>query len=209
MMETASANEADFTELRALAEEGRNRPLLGGRHFVLFGLAIVLASALHAAIVARILAWPPFSIAIVWGVVMGGASIIGRTLPQKTAALSVGNRVERAVWAASGAVLATMALGIFAFAALQLRATGDPASFQLFALMPPITFGVYAIALAASAEAARAAFLKPFAALSIAFLVLTVLLAHSVWQFAAMAAGALVVSVLPGVALLRRDPADG
>ena len=43
----------DLRMMRELAEEGRNRPLLGGREFVLFGCAIALASLLHAAILER------------------------------------------------------------------------------------------------------------------------------------------------------------
>lgn len=173
---------ADLASLRALAEEGRNRPLLGGRHFIVWGCAIAGASLMHMAIATGVLGWPLFSLAIVWAVFTGGAAAITSFVlkvdkPQNT----IGSRVEHEVWKAGGAVLGTTALAILVFAYLQLARSGSPDAFRLFALMPPITFGVYAIALAASAAAAGAAYLKPFAALSVVFLVLTALLANSAW----------------------------
>lgn len=73
------------------------------------------------------------------------------------------------------------------------------------AAMPPLTFGVYAIALNASAAAGdQLARLRPFVGLSIAFLIATVLLAGTAWQLVVVAAGALVCSVWPGLLLLAR-----
>ena len=116
---------------------------------------------------------------------------------------------SREVWRAGGSMLGALAVAIFLFAYMQLRATGSSEAFRLFTLMPPVTFGVYAIALAASAAAARATYLRPYAVLAVAFLVATVLLAASLWQFAAMAVGAFVVSVLPGLSLIHRERAHG
>ena len=197
---------AELATLRALAEEGRNRPLLGGTHFVVWGCAIAIASLTHMAIVTGALPWPPLSLAGVWLALMTGAAIVARVAtksrkPQNT----VGNRVEHEVWRAGGSVLAVTSLAILAFAYLQMGRTGSPDAFRLFAMLPPLTFGVYAIALAASAAAARADYLRPYAALSVAFLVLTTLLAGDVWQIAAQAAGALTVSVLPGFILIRHE----
>lgn len=76
------------------------------------------------------------------------------------------------------------------------------------AAMPPLTFGVYAIALNASAAAGdQLARLRPFVGLSIAFGIGTVLLAGTVWQLMVLAVGALVCSVWPGFLLLRRERA--
>ena len=199
-----TGGESDLAALRALAEEGRDRPLLGGREFVVFGLAIAFASAVHGAIVAGWLPLPPSALAIVWFVVIGGAVFVTRMTRSGHTAVGVANRVEWEVWRAGGWVLAVLAIGILAHAML----TGVE-GYRLFALMPPVTFGVYAIALAASSAAARADYLRPYAALSVAFVALTVMLASTVWLYWAAAVGALVVSVLPGLTLLRRERTYG
>ena len=197
----------DLARLRALAEEGRIRPLLGGRELVLYGIAIALAAMLHALIGMRVLAWPLWSIAAVWLVIMSATGLVTRAArasedrpaPATTAAL-----VERQVWQVAGATLGTLALSILAYAYLALS-RGDDTGFRLFVLMPPVVFGVYAIAMAASATAAHSDALRPFAVLSIAFLVATTLLAGSAWQLFATALGGIVVSVVPGMLLLRRE----
>ena len=67
-MTAASAPTAqdDLRMMRELAEEGRSRPLLSGRHLLLFGAAIALASLLHGAVLAGIFAWPPIALPIIW-----------------------------------------------------------------------------------------------------------------------------------------------
>ena len=196
---------ADLAALRALAEEGRRRPLLGGRYLVAFGIAIALASAVHGAIAARALLWPMWTIALVWAGAMAAAGLFAGIGRGHRPALDIGNRVEREVWRAAGFVLGGIALSVLAFGYLTLARSGEPVGFLLFAMMPPITFGTYAIALAATIAGAQVPVLRPFAALSIAFMVATVLLAGSLWQFAVMALGALVVSVIPGFLLLSRE----
>lgn len=202
-------SQTDLAELRAIAQDGRNRPLLGGRHFLLFGGAIAIASLIHAGIATRVLDWPLMSISAAWFAAMFGAVLLARTLHRDgKPADTVGHRVEREVWRAGGLVLGAIAVAIFAFAYLAAQ-NGSADGWYLFVLMPPIIFGVYAIALAASSAAARADFLKPYTVLSVGFMVLTVMLSGTVWQFAATAAGAVIVSVLPGLALLRRERAGG
>jgi hypothetical protein len=73
--------------------------------------------------------------------------------------------------------------------------------------MPALTFGVYAIALATSAEVAALDLLKRFAFLSLAFVPITILLAGSYWQFAAVALGIALVSIVPGHIMLAAERA--
>ena len=42
--QSAQAAQDDLRMMRELAEEGRSRPLLSGRHLLLFGAAIALAT---------------------------------------------------------------------------------------------------------------------------------------------------------------------
>lgn len=195
----------DLRMMRELAEEGRNRPLLGGREFVLFGCAIAFASLLHAAILHRLLPLPPMALAVVWFAAMMIAVILSRFMRSGEAKPTTANRVEKEVWRAGGYVIGALALSILANALMGQT----PRGFFLFTLLPPVVFGVYAIAMAASSAAARDTTLRKYAVLSFAFLVLTTLLAGSPAQYLAMAVGALLVSIVPGLELIRRERAGG
>ena len=204
---TDRLDQGDLARLRALAEEGRRRPLLGGDEMIVYGIAIAVAASVHGLIALRILEWPGMAIAGTWFGVMLVASFLARLrAPRGTNGLeTVSSRVERDVWKVSGLFFAVLSVSLFAWALL----SGDPANYVMLALMPPIVFGVYAIAMAASAAAAQAAFLRPYAILAMAFVSLTAFLVGSPWQYGATALGALLVSVVPGLALKRRERTDG
>ena len=199
----------DLRIMRELAEEGRNRPLLGGRDFVIFGVAIAIASLLHAALMHGLLAWPPMALAVIWFGTMMLAVILAGIMRSGSARPTTANRVEMEVWRAGGSVIGTLALSIFAYAMLTLNQAGSDTGFFLFTLLPPVVFGVYAIAMAASSAAARDPTLRGYAIMSIALLVATTLLAGSPTQYLVMAVGAVLVSIIPGIVLLRRERAGG
>ena len=193
--------------MRQLAEEGRSRPLLSGRHLLLFGAAIALASLLHGAVLAGIFAWPPVALPIIWlGLITPAviASRVWRPAPGDCPQ-TIGNKVEQAVWQAGGAFLGGVSLSTLALAYLRREQSGETMTFFLMSMIAPITFGVYAPALAASAAAGRVPALKAYAALAMVFVVASALTAGTAIQFVVMAAGAVVVSVLPGLMLLKRE----
>jgi hypothetical protein len=204
---------ADIARLRAIAEEGRRMPLLGGRHMILWGSVVALASALHGAVLAGILPWPMISAAFIWFGLTGMAALASRSLRMTKhmhgVGNDVGNRVERGVWQMGGALMWLTALGILAAAYWHLHRTGKPELFLLFTMLPPLMFGVYAIALRVASEAASVPQLRPYALLSIGFVPVTLLLAGQVWQFAAMAVGVLLVSILPGRMMIALEGGKG
>lgn len=197
---------ADLARLREIAEEGRRQPLLGGRHLILWGCAIALAALLHWGVAYRYLPWPQIAIAVIWASLVTGTAIAARSplllRPQLRQSIDLGNRVERLIWQYGGTLLALIAASMFAAAMVKLNQSGDDSGFRLFQLMPPLTFGVYAIALRITAEVANVPALKPYALLSLIFAAGTALLAGSMSQLLVAAAGYLVVSVLPGRTLI-------
>lgn len=198
---------ADLARLRDIAEQGRRLPLMGGRHLILWGGVVALASFLHFAVFAQILPWPAVSVAVIWFGLTGLAAIISR-MPiihggAKRARTDVGNRVERAVWQAGGAFLGLSAIAIFAHGYLTLHQDHTALGFALFQMMPALTFGVYAIAMRVSAEIAELQEFKPFAWISLLMAALTIILAGSLWQFVATVIGVITVSIIPGLKLLR------
>jgi hypothetical protein len=198
---------ADLARLRAIAEEGRRMPLLGGRHLILWGSVVALASALHGAVVSQFVPLPMISIAFIWFGLTGLANFISRSFKMGAAHKhnDVANRVERSVWQIGGAVLWLTPIGILAAANLPLQQTGKPFFYLLFATMPSLTFGVYAIALRVAAEVSDIAALRRYALLSLAFVPICLMLVGSVWQFVAMSIGILLVSILPGRMMLALE----
>ena len=197
---------ADLARLREIAEEGRRLPLHGGRYLILWGSAVALATLLHGAVAAQILPLPPMAIAVIWFGLMIGAWLIahfgfGRSM--KASANDIGNRIERTVWQIGGGFLGLIALSIFLSAFITLSQSGNASRFALFTLMPPIMFGVYAIALRVTVEAAALPALKPYALIALVFAAITILLAGQLWQFVVSAIGICIVAIAPGLMLLR------
>lgn len=204
---------ADIARLREIAEEGRRLPLLGGRQTILWGSAILLATVLHGAITARLLPLPAMAIALVWFSAMVVAAVLSHTRltigDAQMTGIDLGNRLQRAVWQIGGSFLGLTAFAIFTFAMFRLETESSASGFALFALMPALTFGVYAIALRVAAEASGLDRLKPFALLSLGFGAVSILLAGSLLQFVATAIGIVIVAIIPGrIMLALEQPAQ-
>jgi hypothetical protein len=200
---------ADLARLKEIAEEGRRQPLLGGKLMMLWGCAVMAALLLSWCVATQILPWPPISYSIIWFGMMMLAAVIGRTPGwagrRGANGRDVGNRVEAAVWTYGGSFLGLVSVSIFVAAMLRLQLDRNPALFDLFATMPPISFGVYAIALRGTAEAANLPALNKYAKASLAFVVITALLAGTTWQFLAAALGIFVVAILPARLLMSLE----
>ncbi len=189
----------DLARLRAIAEEGRNAPLLGGWHMILWGVAIALALLINWAVIEQFLRWPGQAIAITWFAIVlaawAGSVLLGRSQASRGGAATVGNRVERAVWVTAGAFLAVLATALFVRAALR----GDPSGWAWFAVMQPVTFGVYAVALNASAVAGNSKAGRPFVLLSLVLAAVTALLIGEPEQYLVASAGVALVLIAHGI----------
>ncbi|MCD1623880.1 hypothetical protein [Citromicrobium bathyomarinum] len=208
-IDPAPSAQDDLRMMRELAEEGRTRPLLSGRHLVLFGAAIALASLLHGLVMLSTLDWSPNALPVIWLGLIVPAMVVSKLWRsgERDWRPSLGHKVEKEVWQTGGAFLGIISISTLALAYLQLDRTGETVTFYLMSMIAPITFGVYATALAASAAAGRVAALRPFAALAMAFVVATAMTAGTAMQFAVMGVGVLLVSVVPGVMLIQRENA--
>lgn len=204
----------DLKTARALAEAGRRAPLLGGEDYVVWGLAVAAGLLVNGAIVVRVLSLPEWAIPISWFALMGAAGLISSRVRAKNRARSgaagFGNTVSHAVWRAAGLFLGVFALTLFAAG---LAAPFDPGASGAdrgrwiaagFAMFTPASFGVYGIAMEASAAAADVRWLRTYSRLSFAAMAATIVTAGSPLQFIVAAAGVAVVLVLPGVLMMRR-----
>ena len=188
----------DLSRLRAIAEECRRTPLLGGWHLILWGCAMSLALLIDWAVLRRILPLPGEALAISWfGIVAAawaGSILLGRSKASEPGAFSVGNRVERAVWMTAGAFLFVLSAALVGRASLG----GERADWSLLAIMSPAMFGAYAIALQASAVAGGTG-ARPFVVVSLAFAAATGFMIGDPNQSLLAAAGVALVSIPAGL----------
>src|SRR4028119_884452 len=95
-------SQEELSRLRAIAEQGRRAPLLGGWHLILWGAALTLALLIHWAVLRDIVPWAEYSLAFSWfGITIAawiGSMLIGRSQAGEEGAPSGGPRGERAAW---------------------------------------------------------------------------------------------------------------
>lgn len=211
----------DVRAARALAEAGRRAPLLGGAVYVTWGLAVAAALVVNWAIVVQAISAPYWAIPISWFALMGVAGLMSSRLgaadQKRSGAAGIGNAVSAAVWRAAGLFLGVFAVTLFSVGMLSPfdpGATGADRGRWIaagFSMFTPASFGVYAIAMEASAEAAEARWLRIFSRLSFAAMAATIVTAGSPAQLLIAAASVVAVLVLPGLLLMRgaRGKSDG
>lgn len=200
----------ELAYVRSLAEEGRRAPLVGGAIYAIWGgligaaALIQFAAETSAVRLPGYVGWAPWIAAFALGWAFSAAA--GRRAGAKPGALTVGNRAAGSAWYAVGLFLsgfwATLLVVHDRFTGL-----GVPAYF-LFSLMFPVAFGLYGVAFYASAAAARLDWLKWFAYGAWGFSFASLFLLDSVYQMLVAAVGSFACSLLPGVILMRREPAD-
>ncbi len=194
----------DLARLRAIAEEGRRAPLLGGAHLILWGSVVSAALLFNWAVDMRLLPLPPYSLAFSWfGLVFLGW-LASRLIAQRQAgtngAFAIGNRIENLVWAWAGAMLTVLAVALFVRGLLSQGASG----WALFAIMSPISFGTYAVAIGVSGAVAEDRGAAVFALLALAFAAATTLLIGRPEQLPVAAVGVILVTIPSGIRQLAR-----
>jgi hypothetical protein len=196
--------------VKALAEEGRNAPLVGGVLYVIWGVAMGLAALATYASASGLIALPFVGGLWFWvgALITGWAAsfIVGGRSLTKPGALTVGNKTARAAWIAVGVFMSVFWIAAMLFQG-RLAAAGFEARF-LFGMMFPVAFGLYGIAFLATAVAARLDWMRGFAIASWIFSVAALYFVGEARQFLVGAAGSLLCAALPGVLMMRREPAE-
>ena len=195
----------DVAYARALAEEGRRAPLLGGAYLVFWGLLNAAAFAGHWAILSGLapdIEASPF--AVLWlgyGVAAAAGMVVLRSRARAKPGLgSVGARAEQSIWNGSALALGAIVLGSIARMTLDQDVYAPNAIFGA-------AFAIYGIALFGVARLSGHTWLTGFALVSAATAALLCAFANQPWAYLVAAAGALAVLAAPGLVLLRREPA--
>ena len=196
--------------VKALAEEGRNAPLVGGVLYLIWGVVMALAAlgtyagaagAIDLPFVGGLWFWVAAFI-IGWS----ASFFYGARSSAKPGALTVGNKTARAAWIAIGVFMSAFWIAAMIFKT-RLAGAGFETRF-LFGLMFPLAFGLYGIAFFATAAAARLDWMRGFAVASWMFSVASLYFIGDARQFLVGAAGSMLCAALPGLLLMRREPSE-
>ena len=195
----------DLAYMRALADEGRRTPLLGGSILIAAGLIYGSAALAHWAVLARVLAVEPVVLNAIWGAAVVGFLIalfvLKARLGGKPGASSTANRASGAAWGGMGG--ASFAIGLSLFAATYK--TGD---WIFMALFPPVILALYGAAWIVGAALSNLRWMKWVAIGSYAAAAASGLLIGETEQYLLYAVAWIALSVLPGIALVRQEPAE-
>ncbi|MCI5045197.1 MAG: hypothetical protein MRY72_10915 [Aquisalinus sp.] len=209
--QTLSSPVEDLAMIRELAEEGRMRPLQGGKYLVMWGLISVVGLTFTGLMVAGKIPLPEYMIMIVWGVLSTGGGIMsgrwGRESADTIDGRSIGNKVEAMVWSIAGVFLFLLSVMLFSlplYAGDRFEAMGYNPT-VLFGLFAPVAFGLYAICLAATAVAGRASWLNTYVICAFIFAGLTLFLIMDYMQFVAAIVGIIATTVIPGLIMIDKN----
>jgi hypothetical protein len=206
MTDDVKAIRDDIAFLRALAEDGRRTPLLGGSILATAGGCYGLASLVQWLILGGVLDAPPVWLFGLWALAVAVHLTIQSVLVGKVAtkpgADSSANRASRDVWTAIG-------LGCFVLIAAVGLASWKARTDVLIGFTPSIILVLYGAAWWVAGAVAKLAWIRAVAVASFAAAIAMGLLIGSTWVWLAYAVALFLLALVPGLALMRQEPPAG
>lgn len=195
----------DIAYMRAMADEGRNAPLLNGPIMVAAGIIFGAASVAQWAIVTGVLDVSPWTQLWVW-VGAGLAFAIAlftliRRQSRRPGAGSAGNKAVGAAWSGVG-------FGIFAMWLAFMAVGVSSGDWEIMRSMPIVVAAAYGTAWIVAAAMSGLKWMNLIAWASYAGAVLLGFVIGSPAIFLVYAGLLVVVALLPGLALMRQEPAE-
>lgn len=201
--ETASS---DISYLRDLAEAGQNAPLLGGRFLAMWGGLVSLAYAGHYMISQRMFGLEPSAYLAMW-VAFGVIGLVGQYLMvsrmgSKPGRASAGNRVQSILWTTSGYFLFVYFVGLIA----RLLVTGEGT--EGFYWSVPMVLGLYGIGQFVTGSMSGIPALKFAGVAAFVGVIAATFLTGTEYIWLVGSASAFVAVFIPGLAMMRGEPAE-
>jgi hypothetical protein len=207
MSENTDTLKDDIAFMRALAQEGRRAPLLGGACLLAAGLLFSAATLVSWGMTAGLIILPSFWYLGVWVVAtiafycVLAALLVSWRRAAKPGATSAGNRAFRGAWSAGGWAMTAIAIGS-SLVSWRLH------TWLVFAAFPSIILSVYGAAWMMSAMVSDRWWVRWVAA-GCFIAAIGLPLAPSVQaEYLAFAAALLLLMAAPGAALMRAEPSD-
>lgn len=195
----------DIAFMRAMAEEGRSAPLLGGAILTGMGLIYAAASLVQWAVLTHMINASPAILPYVWlAAVLISISVMAvfrRGLAAKPGAASPANRAVRIAWKGVGWAISAIYAALF----VAVWKTGDV---NLINFSPTIVLALYGVAWMVGALMISASWVRivPWAAYAAAILLAWLIGDVNAWL--AYAAALLLLATVPGLILTRQEPSD-
>ena len=195
----------DIAYMRALAQEGRKTPLLGGSILIAAGLIFGGASVFQYGLQTGALALDPTASLVVWAVAFVAFFValtaLNMKIARKPGAFSPINKATGAAWMGVGLAIFVLSISI-AIVASKVQSE-IPAL-----LFPSLIFALYGSGWAVSATMSDKKWLWGLAIGAWIGAPLIALLTGTPEQYLAYAAGLLLLTVVPGVIMVRESPAE-
>ncbi|WP_300545878.1 hypothetical protein [Maricaulis sp.] len=195
----------DLAYLRSVAESGERAAPLGGRFFLWWGGLASIALLAHWFVISGHAGILPAYVGFVWmvyGVVgLAGSFVLARTLTGKPGRGAVNNRGESAVW--QGMVWLVAAYAIGAVVAMFL----GRGHALLFDTIPLVAFGGYGVSYWVTARLGGPRWMTALAIVSWLASGIGLSLVGTAELYLFAAAMVSVLAVVPGIVLLRGEPA--
>jgi len=194
---------ADLTYARTLAEEGRHAPLIGGSYLVFFGVLLAMCYTAQWAVLQGLVPIEPSMVGAIWmgfgACAMAGSTLLSKRVRTLPGGAAISNRVDRNVW--FGVMLAILA--VVAGSILRALRVDD---FQGPDVIMAAAFGLYGVALYATATAGAHAWLRNFAFLAWGFSGILWFFLGEPWLYLIAAGASVAVLIAPGLIMMRREP---
>lgn len=199
------SSDADLTYLREMAEAGERAPILSGRFFVWWGGLASTALLAHWFVLTGRAGVPIEQVGLVWVVfgVVGtiGSGVLRRGMRVKPGAGSAANRGDRAVWHAMFISIVAYTLGlVVALSMGRIEQT-------LFDTIPLFSLASYGVAFTTVAALGGPRWMRIMAWVSWILCAVGTLFIGTAELYLFGVVSVLLVAVVPGVLLLRDEPA--
>jgi len=203
--EQMRAVQDDLAYMRALAEEGRRAPLLGGSVLVAGGLIYGVAAIVHWAIAADVLVVHPLAYSVVWTAALAVFFAIVWRLKARMAhqpgAHAANNRAYSIAWMGLGSACGGIAMAII-LGAVRLQ---DPV---LFGMFPPMILSLYGGGWLIAEALSDRKWLRWVGIASLVAAVGSVWLIGTPEQWLAYGVALVLLAAVPGYMLARQEPAE-
>ncbi len=195
----------DIAYMKALAQEGRQSPLIGGSVLIAAGLIFGIASLINYAIATGVIALPPVAYSGLWGAAMlvffGVLIVQSRRCATKPGAKSAANRAASAGWMGVGLTVFVLSLSMTVIG----WKTRSP---MITLIFPSLIFALYGSGWAVSATMSDQKWQWTLAIACWIAAPLIAFLTGSSLIWLAYAAGLFAFALVPGVLLLRQEPSE-
>jgi hypothetical protein len=192
--------------VRALAEEGKHAPLIGGGFLVLFGVLLSIGYTLQwLLLTGKLDDLGGGAFGMLW-LCYGVLALIGSVwlamrIRRKPGISSLINKVDRLMWRASGFAIGAVVIGCIARTIMN-------DDYQAPNAIMAAAFALFAVPLGTTAAISNHGWMGWFSAISMVVSVLLWAFLNEPWAYLIAAAASLSVLALPGFILMRREPSE-